>query len=110
MKVCPFYFPLIYQIDLNGILQVKLPADAEDRMKRPAYIKTSNAGVAICDNRLEVHNVFLPWLTVRRSDCSTLFRKGPFCVKGMGNVEFLFARLIHTKIANASLRLSGMLL
>ena len=31
--------------------QVKLPADPEDFMKRPAYVSQNNAGVAICENR-----------------------------------------------------------
>lgn len=31
--------------------QVKLPAEPEDWLKRPAYIKENNASVAICDNR-----------------------------------------------------------
>ncbi|KAL0952735.1 hypothetical protein HGRIS_006966 [Hohenbuehelia grisea] len=35
------------------IMKVKLPADQEDWMKRPAYIKTNDAGVPICENRLQ---------------------------------------------------------
>ncbi|KAF9463313.1 hypothetical protein BDZ94DRAFT_1282511 [Collybia nuda] len=35
------------------IMKVKLPADQEDWMKRPAYIKTNDAGVSICENRLQ---------------------------------------------------------
>ena len=31
--------------------QVKLPAEQEDFMKRPAYVSHNNAGVAICENR-----------------------------------------------------------
>jgi hypothetical protein len=31
--------------------QVKLPAEQEDFMKRPAYLSQNNAGVAICENR-----------------------------------------------------------
>jgi hypothetical protein len=31
--------------------QVKLPAEPEDLMKRPAYVSQNNAGVAICENR-----------------------------------------------------------
>ena len=34
--------------------QVKLPAEQEDWMKRPAYIKVNNAGVNICENRFVV--------------------------------------------------------
>ena len=31
--------------------QVKLPAEPEDHLKRPAYIRTNDAGVPICENR-----------------------------------------------------------
>ena len=33
------------------IIQVKLPAEPEDFMKRPAYVSQNNAGVSICENR-----------------------------------------------------------
>ncbi|KDQ16894.1 hypothetical protein BOTBODRAFT_106352 [Botryobasidium botryosum FD-172 SS1] len=33
------------------IMRVKLPAEHEDRMKRPAYITQNNAGIEICENR-----------------------------------------------------------
>jgi hypothetical protein len=32
-------------------IQVKLPAEREDFMKRPAYVSVNNAGVPICENR-----------------------------------------------------------
>lgn len=32
-------------------MRVKLPAEQDDYLKRPAYIKTNDAGVAICENR-----------------------------------------------------------
>ncbi|KAG2006050.1 hypothetical protein CC2G_002398 [Coprinopsis cinerea AmutBmut pab1-1] len=35
------------------IMKVKLPAEQEDWLKRPAYIKTNDAGVPICENRLQ---------------------------------------------------------
>ncbi|KAK0213492.1 hypothetical protein IW262DRAFT_1516552 [Armillaria fumosa] len=35
------------------IMKVKLPADQEDWQKRPAYIKNNDAGVPICENRLQ---------------------------------------------------------
>ncbi|KIY62877.1 actin-like ATPase domain-containing protein [Cylindrobasidium torrendii FP15055 ss-10] len=35
------------------IVKVKLPAEPEDWQKRPAYIRTNDAGVHICDNRLQ---------------------------------------------------------
>ncbi|KAL1737688.1 hypothetical protein HDZ31DRAFT_70908, partial [Schizophyllum fasciatum] len=33
------------------VMKVKLPAEQEDWMKRPAYITTNSAGVAVCENR-----------------------------------------------------------
>jgi hypothetical protein len=35
------------------LMKVKLPAEQEDWLKRPAYIKNNNAGVPICENRLQ---------------------------------------------------------
>ncbi|TFK37617.1 hypothetical protein BDQ12DRAFT_684989 [Crucibulum laeve] len=35
------------------IMKVKLPAEQEDWLKRPAYIKNNDAGVPICENRLQ---------------------------------------------------------
>ncbi|KAF8488899.1 actin-like ATPase domain-containing protein [Gautieria morchelliformis] len=35
------------------IMKVKLPAETEDWHKRPAYIRENNAGVPICENRLQ---------------------------------------------------------
>ncbi|KAJ3550483.1 hypothetical protein NMY22_g464 [Coprinellus aureogranulatus] len=35
------------------IMKVKLPAEQEDWLKRPAYIKSNDAGVSICENRLQ---------------------------------------------------------
>ncbi|KZT37177.1 hypothetical protein SISSUDRAFT_1071277 [Sistotremastrum suecicum HHB10207 ss-3] len=35
------------------IMKVKLPAEAEDMQKRPAYIRENDAGVPICENRLQ---------------------------------------------------------
>ena len=33
------------------LMKVKLPAEQEDWLKRPAYIKNNDAGVPICENR-----------------------------------------------------------
>ncbi|KAI0052499.1 actin-like ATPase domain-containing protein [Auriscalpium vulgare] len=35
------------------MMKVKLPAEAEDHMRRPAYVGQNNAGIAICENRLQ---------------------------------------------------------
>jgi len=34
-------------------MKVKLPAEPEDWQKRPAYIRNNDAGIAICENRLQ---------------------------------------------------------
>lgn len=33
------------------VVQVKLPAEQEDWLKRPAYIRENDAGISICENR-----------------------------------------------------------
>jgi hypothetical protein len=33
------------------LMKVKLPAEQEDWLKRPAYIRSNDAGVSICENR-----------------------------------------------------------
>jgi len=35
------------------MMKVKLPAEPEDWLKRPAYIRENDAGVSICENRLQ---------------------------------------------------------
>ncbi|KAJ3486412.1 hypothetical protein NLI96_g4257 [Meripilus lineatus] len=35
------------------MMKVKLPAESEDQLKRPAYIHENDAGVPICENRLQ---------------------------------------------------------
>lgn len=35
------------------LMKVKLPAEQDDWLKRPAYIKNNDAGVPICENRLQ---------------------------------------------------------
>ncbi|KAF9529066.1 hypothetical protein CPB83DRAFT_790568 [Crepidotus variabilis] len=35
------------------LMKVKLPAEQEDWLKRPAYIRNNDAGVPICENRLQ---------------------------------------------------------
>jgi len=34
-------------------MKVKLPAEEEDKRRRPAYIRENDAGVQICENRLQ---------------------------------------------------------
>jgi len=73
------------------LMKVKLPADQEDWLKRPAYIKNNDAGVPICENRSvfclsllficgACHVLIGLWA---RTGFNTLFRKVPFLGKGM---------------------------
>ncbi|KAF8904785.1 hypothetical protein CPB84DRAFT_1677131 [Gymnopilus junonius] len=45
--------PRSYLMKACKHLSVKLPAEQEDRLKRPAYITANDAGVSICENRLQ---------------------------------------------------------
>lgn len=49
MKVSVYVHLLTY---ILMVAKVKLPAEQQDYLKRPAYIRENDAGVAICDNRL----------------------------------------------------------
>ena len=51
MKVTLLTYPLRVHAYRLIRTQVKLPAEEEDFMKRPAYVSQNNAGVAICENR-----------------------------------------------------------
>ncbi|KAJ7147329.1 actin-like ATPase domain-containing protein [Mycena filopes] len=35
------------------VMKVKLPAEPEDRIRRPAYVHINDAGIEICENRLQ---------------------------------------------------------
>ena len=76
-------------------MKVKLPAEQEDWLKRPAYIKNNDAGVPICENRLafafSLASIFrgalllchvLTWI-MPRTGFNTLFQKARFLGKGM---------------------------
>ncbi|THH09897.1 hypothetical protein EW146_g8542 [Bondarzewia mesenterica] len=70
------------------IMKVKLPADAEDLMKRPAYITQNNAGVPICENRLQ-------YLVAK----GAILRKGKFSQSGQGARAFcdrIFVATLYT--------------
>ncbi|CAL1697945.1 unnamed protein product [Somion occarium] len=47
--------PLVSSViaPLSYMMKVKLPAEPQDFLKRPAYIRENDAGVSICDNRLQ---------------------------------------------------------
>ncbi|KAJ7777521.1 actin-like ATPase domain-containing protein [Mycena maculata] len=47
--------PLVSQLVVprSYVMKVKLPAEPEDRVRRPAYVRVNDAGVEICENRLQ---------------------------------------------------------
>jgi len=49
-------------------MKVKLPAEEQDRLMRPAYITYNQSGVALCENRyaksLSISMFQYPWLAV----------------------------------------------
>lgn len=69
-------------------MRVKLPAEQDDFLKRPAYIKTNDAGVSICENRCAEPNIFRLSPThcfaccLFVADSNIWCRKGQSCVKG----------------------------
>ena len=65
--------------------QVKLPAEQEDWLKRPAYIRENDAGVPICENRYSFavtrSNTALIAI-LYRTGYSIWWQRAPFCGKG----------------------------
>ncbi|KAJ7145829.1 hypothetical protein C8R44DRAFT_972814 [Mycena epipterygia] len=47
--------PLVSQLVVprSYVMKVKLPAEPEDRVRRPGYVRVNDAGVEICENRLQ---------------------------------------------------------
>ncbi|KAF8064184.1 hypothetical protein FPV67DRAFT_1629198 [Lyophyllum atratum] len=72
------------------IMRVKLPADQEDWLKRPAYIRNNDAGVPICENRLQ-------YLVSK----GAILRKGQrlttkFCKYSQSNQDSTFIAVLYT--------------
>ncbi|KAF7345112.1 hypothetical protein MVEN_01675100 [Mycena venus] len=42
-----------FVVPRSYVMKVKLPAEPEDRVRRPAYVHVNDAGVEICENRLQ---------------------------------------------------------
>ncbi|KAF8622621.1 hypothetical protein AX15_006876 [Amanita polypyramis BW_CC] len=72
------------------VMKVKLPAEHEDWQKRPAYIRNNDAGVAICDNRLQ-YLVAKGAILRKGQRLTTKFCKFSQNVQGINNVS-LFSR------------------
>lgn len=80
------------------IMKVKLPADPEDLMKRPAYISQNNAGVPICENRLQ-------YLVAK----GAILRKGQkvrtkFCKFSQTSQDRIFVATLYTSDSDKIMR------
>ncbi|KAA1466844.1 actin-like ATPase domain-containing protein [Dentipellis sp. KUC8613] len=80
------------------IMKVKLPAEQEDLMKRPAYITTNNAGVPICENRLQ-------YLVAK----GAILRKGQkmrtkFCKFSQSSQDRIFVATLYTSESDKIMR------
>jgi len=80
------------------LMKVKLPADQEDWQKRPAYIKQNNAGVSICENRLQ-------YLVTK----GAILRKGQrvqtkFCKFSQSPQDRLFVAILYTSDSDRVMR------
>ncbi|OJA20948.1 hypothetical protein AZE42_03492 [Rhizopogon vesiculosus] len=80
------------------IMKVKLPAEAEDWAKRPAYIKENNANIPICDNRLQ-------YLVMK----GAILRKGQilktkFCKFSQNGQDCIFVAVLYTSDSDKMMR------
>ncbi|KAG8732129.1 hypothetical protein FRC10_001198 [Ceratobasidium sp. 414] len=80
------------------IMKVKLPAEPEDWQKRPAYISQNNAGVNICENRLQ-------YLVQK----GAILRKGQrvktkFCKFSQGAQDSTFVAVLYTSDSERVMR------
>ncbi|KAK2465542.1 hypothetical protein APHAL10511_002434 [Amanita phalloides] len=82
------------------VMKVKLPAVQEDWQKRPAYIRQNDAGVAICENRLQ-------YLVVK----GAILRKGQrlttkFCKFSRNMQDSTFVATLFTSEVDKAMRYS----
>lgn len=80
------------------VMKVKLPAEQEDWMKRPAYITTNSSGVAVCENRLQ-------YLVSK----GAILRKGQrvttrFCKYSQGPQDSTFIATLYTSDSERIMR------
>ncbi|KXN92697.1 Heat shock 70 kDa protein 12B [Leucoagaricus sp. SymC.cos] len=80
------------------IMKVKLPAEQEDWLKRPAYIRSNDAGINICENRLQ-------YLVSK----GAILRKGQrlstkFCKFSKSAQDSTFVATLYTSEANMIMR------
>ncbi|KDQ54562.1 hypothetical protein JAAARDRAFT_38238 [Jaapia argillacea MUCL 33604] len=82
------------------IMKVKLPADQEDWMKRPAYIRENDSGVSVCENRLQ-------YLVIK----GAILRKGQrvrtkFCKFSQSAQDHMFVATLYTSDSDKVMRYS----
>jgi len=80
------------------IMKVKLPAEPEDWLKRPAYIRENNASVPICENRLQ-------YLVIK----GAILRKGQrvrtkFCKFSQNSQDCHFVAVLYTSDSDKIMR------
>ncbi|KAG8820632.1 hypothetical protein FRC17_010099 [Serendipita sp. 399] len=80
------------------IMRVKLPAEPEDFMKRPAYIQTNQAGAAICENRLKY--LVQKGAIIRKGQMI----KSPFCKYSANVSDRLFVAVLYTSEVDKEMR------
>lgn len=82
------------------MMKVKLPAESDDWMKRPAYIKENDAGIPVCENRLQ-------YLVAK----GAVLRKGQrlkrkFCKFSQTGQDRIFDAIIYTSKSDTIMRYS----
>ncbi|KIJ18146.1 hypothetical protein PAXINDRAFT_167416 [Paxillus involutus ATCC 200175] len=80
------------------IMKVKLPAEPEDWLKRPAYIRENNASIPICENRLQ-------YLVMK----GAILRKGQrvktkFCKFSQNSQDWNFVAVLFTSESDKMMR------
>ncbi|KAI0060113.1 actin-like ATPase domain-containing protein [Artomyces pyxidatus] len=80
------------------MMKVKLPAEPDDMMRRPAYITTNSAGVQICENRLQ-------YLVAK----GAILRKGQkiktkFCKFSQSSHDRIFVATLYTSDVDRIMR------
>ncbi|KAI0695313.1 actin-like ATPase domain-containing protein [Cytidiella melzeri] len=80
------------------MMKVKLPAEPEDHLKRPAYIRTNDAGIPVCENRLQ-------YLVAK----GAILRKGQriqhkFCKFSQNGQDRIFIATLYTSDSDKIMR------
>ncbi|KAI9057551.1 actin-like ATPase domain-containing protein [Trametes sanguinea] len=90
------------------MLKVKLPAEPEDWLKRPVYIRENDAGVAICENRQVPPSPGSRWLQYLVAK-GAILRKGQrlkttFCKFSQTPNDRMFVAVLYTSESDKIMR------